>query len=81
MMPRLQPVAVLPLTASGRVDRTALRLPARSSGAVGGAANRDRRHRGEDLVGNPRVERVGLHDDFFELGTLARGTQLISRLP
>ncbi|WP_316527975.1 amino acid adenylation domain-containing protein [Kitasatospora brasiliensis] len=70
------PVAALPLTANGKVDRTALPLPP----ALGGRAEylAPRTPIEEELAriwgALLGVEKVGAHDNFFELG----GTSLIA---
>jgi amino acid adenylation domain-containing protein len=83
---RFVPLAELPLTANGKVDRGALPDPD-SAGLLSGttyAAPRtetERRLAGlwEDVLG---AEPVGLHDDFFELGgdSLA-AAEIFARLP
>ncbi|HEU0055127.1 MAG TPA: amino acid adenylation domain-containing protein, partial [Longimicrobium sp.] len=72
-----------PLTPNGKVDRRALPAPAWSAAAAGYAAPRDATE--ETLAALFRevldVERVGVHDDFFDLGGHSlRGTQLVTRI-
>jgi thioesterase domain-containing protein/aryl carrier-like protein len=67
----LVPLAALPLSPSGKVDRTALPLPAQSRAAQGALVAP--RTPVEDLLATIwadvlQVERVGLYDNFFELG-------------
>jgi amino acid adenylation domain-containing protein len=86
MLPAVfQPVAALPLTPSGKVDRRALPAPERagSAGAAGAAPPATEIERAlaelwRDLLG---VERVGREDDFFALGGHSLlATRLASRL-
>ena len=65
------PLAMLPLTANGKVDRRA--LPGAEPALAGGAGGRAPRTPAEELLaGSGRellgVERVGSDDDFFALG-------------
>ncbi|MFK0019135.1 amino acid adenylation domain-containing protein [Streptomyces sp. NPDC090798] len=72
----------LPLTPNGKVDYRALPEPEKTGGA-GGPAPRDARE--EQLAGlfaaALGVQRVGIHDDFFDLGgSSLAATRLISRI-
>ena len=68
----------LPLTPNGKLDRKALPAPegdAYASARVRGAARGDRERKLAEIWAEVlKVERVGRHDNFFELrGTLAAG--------
>ncbi len=86
MLPAVfQPLAALPLTPSGKVDRRSLPAPERA-GSAGSAASappateveRALAELWRDLLG---VERVGREDDFFALGGHSLlATRLASRL-
>ncbi len=73
----------LPLTPSGKVDRRALPAPDRRAAAAGAVEPRDPL---EELLAGVwaevlRLDRVGVHDDFFLLGGHSLlATQVISRL-
>jgi amino acid adenylation domain-containing protein len=63
----------LPLSAAGKVDRKALPAPDRQAGARGGAPFQAPRSPLEALLAGIcaevlAVERVGIHDNFFDLG-------------
>jgi len=75
----------LPLTSSGKVDRRALPAPDRARPELGGAYVAPRTLVEEELVRMwaevLNVERVGVHDNFFDLGGHSlMATQLISRV-
>jgi acyl-coenzyme A synthetase/AMP-(fatty) acid ligase/acyl carrier protein len=60
----------VPLTANGKVDRAALPAPASGDGAAGFVAPRDEMERSLAGIWRQvlRVEEVGVHDNFFDLG-------------
>jgi amino acid adenylation domain-containing protein len=78
------PLERLPLTANGKVDRRALPAPdAGRAGAADFVAPRDAcEKRLAALFGEVLgVERVGIHDDFFELGGYSLlATKVVSRI-
>jgi amino acid adenylation domain-containing protein/non-ribosomal peptide synthase protein (TIGR01720 family) len=64
------PLAALPLTAHGKVDRKALPAPAAPAEVAGEAPPRDAREERlaaiwREMLG---LERLGVHDNFFQLG-------------
>ncbi len=75
---------VLPLTANGKIDRRALPAPERRSGEEGCSVSP--RSPVEELLAEIwasvlRLERVGLHDDFFDLGGHSLlATQVVARV-
>jgi amino acid adenylation domain-containing protein len=77
-------LAALPLNANGKVDRTALPAPDRSSAADGFVAPRTPIEEQIAAVWRKVLgwDRVGIHDNFFELGGHSlMATQVASRLP
>ncbi|HYN21687.1 MAG TPA: amino acid adenylation domain-containing protein, partial [Thermoanaerobaculia bacterium] len=73
----------LPLTANGKVDRRALPVPDAGRVETGFVAPRNaREERLAALLGEVLgVERVGVHDDFFELGGYSLlATKVVSRI-
>ena len=76
----------LPVNAQGKVDRAALPEPERSSEAAGGADFEAPRTPLEEAIASLwsevlKVERVGVHDDFFALGGHSLlATRILARL-
>ncbi len=64
------PLAALPLNSSGKVDRKALPAPAPAREAAGAAPPRDAKEAllAEIWAAVLGLERVGIHDNFFQLG-------------
>ena len=79
------PMSALPLTMRGKVDRRALPAPGRQRGEPGGSYVAPRNAVEEALADIwaqvLEVERVGAHDNFFDLGGHSLlGTQVTSRI-
>jgi amino acid adenylation domain-containing protein len=77
------PLASLPLTPSGKLDRRALPAPEERQAAAEWVAPRGPAEEALAAIwsGLLKVERVGAHDDFFELGGHSLlGMQVISRI-
>jgi len=76
------PLAALPMTPNGKVDRRALPAPEWTSESAYVAPRDPIEERLAELWRDVlRVERVGIHDDFFELGGHSLlATQLLSRI-
>jgi amino acid adenylation domain-containing protein len=76
-------LAKLPLTANGKVDRQALPVPEQAAGSRGYVAPRTPT---EQMVAQIwadvlRLEKVGIHDNFFQIGGHSlKATQVISRV-
>jgi hypothetical protein len=79
------PMSALPLTPHGKVDRRALPAPGRQRGEPGGSYVAPR-NAVEEVLADIwaqvlEVERVGAHDNFFDLGGHSLlGTQVTSRI-
>ncbi|MGW8724432.1 non-ribosomal peptide synthetase [Streptomyces sp. NPDC055808] len=61
-------IGALPLTPHGKVDRAALPQPRRHSGAPAEPRNAEEKAVAEAFAATLGLERVGIHDDFFDLG-------------
>jgi acyl carrier protein len=81
----LMELPALPVNAQGKVDRSALPEPDRSSEATGTAYEAPRTPLEEEIAGLwaevMGLERVGIHDDFFALGGHSLlATRILARL-